>query len=275
MRPAPNVENARKFAKHVDLATLSDNRLFRHFLHKSDEGGRLAYKFVGEDARPHLLQRMAFPERDKGYLDVGTLDRSEYTKAFDKLCQEEYLSHEALLDLTEQAYEFAQTPESDPNWRLVLEMCKTHVCRRLHDGGASRHASEYSKSKAIDFILRKQFETDVKTLNDHVWVPMFYHAEGAVPVGEQDIELIQACIFHGRMVIAACDLEAEARFTKMKEMKTSSLGGKWRYGEPLEGVRAFLGHALEFEYKLRRGAFGDFTKQYEAKRQCMGPFPKF
>ena len=61
----------------------------------------------------------------------------------------------------------------------------------------------------------------------------------------------------------------------MKEMKTSSLGGKWRHGEPLEGVRAFLVHALEFEYKLRRGAFDAFTQKYEGRRQNMGPIPKF
>jgi hypothetical protein len=274
MRPAANVEKAKKFASHVDLVTMSDRRLFNYFLHKGDEGAKLYLKFVGESARPHLLERMAFPEKDTGSLDIGSLDRSDHSRAFDKLCQDR-LTHEALLGLTEQAYDFVGEPESDPNWRLVLEMCKTHVYRRLHDGGAGRHALEYSKAKAIDFILRKQFETDIKTLNDYLHVPMFYHDQGVVPVDEQDIELIRACIFHGRMVVAACDLETEASFTKMKEMKTSSLGGKWRYGEPLERVRAFLAHALEFEYKLRRGVFDDFTQQYEGTRQHLGPLPKF
>ncbi len=276
MRPAANVEKARQFARHVDLDTLSDKRLFEYFLHKADENRRLPYKFIGEDSRPHLLARMAFPEKDRGYRNIDTLDRSEHVEAFQKLCQEN-LTHEALLELTEQAYAFVNQDESgvDANWRLVLELCKTHVYRRLHDGGAGRFASEYSKAKAIDFILRRQFETDIKTLNDHLYLPMFYHSQGVVPVSEQDIELMKACIFLGRTVIAACDLEREARFSKMREMKTQSLGGKWCYGEPLEGVRAYLGHALEFEYKLRRGAFDDFTKQYEGERHGIGPAPKF
>jgi hypothetical protein len=274
MRPAPNVEKVRKFARQVDLVTMSDRRLFDYFLHKGDEGGRLYTKFVGEAAQPHLIQRMAFPEKGGRYVEVGDLDRSEHVRAFAKVCQDT-LTHEALLGLTERAYDFASRPQDDPNWRLVLEVCKTHVYRRLTDGGAHRYASEYAKARAIDFILRKQFETDIKTLNDHLHVPMFYHDQGAVPVGEQDIDLMRACVFHGRMVIAACDLETEASFTKMKEMKTPSLGGKWCHGEPLEKVRAFLAHALEFEYKLRRGAFDDFTQRCEARRTYMGPVPKF
>lgn len=274
MRPAPNVEKARKFASQVDLVTMCDRRLFDYFLHKGDEGGKLYPKFVGEAARPHLVQRMAFPETARGHLEVGDLDRSAHAWAFDALCQDA-LTHDALLRLTERAYDFAGPRQDDPNWRLVLEMCKTLVHRRLQCGSAGRHAWEYSKASAIDFILRKQFETDIKTLNNYLHVPMFYHDQGNVPVSEQDIELIQACIFHGRMVIAGCDLQTEASFTTMKEMKAPSLGGKWCHGEPLDTVRAFLVHALEFEYKLRRGAFDIFTQKGEGRRQYMGPQPKF
>lgn len=274
MRNVPNVEKAKKLARHVDLVTISDKRLFDYFLKKEDKETKLYCKFVGEDARPHLLERMEFPESGRHYRGIDVLDPSQHNVALNQIWQD-HLTNEALLDLTERAYDFTHGTANDENWWLVLEMCKTHVDRRLQDGGAGRHASEYSKAKAIDYILRKQFETDIETINLHVCTPIFYHDRGVVPLEEADILQIRECIFHGRMVVAACDLETEARFTKMKDMKTSSLGGKWRYGEPLEGVRAFLGHALDFEYKLRRGAFNTFVQKYTGTRRYMGPPPKF
>jgi hypothetical protein len=278
MSNAPNIEKARKEADRADFVTMSDKAMFAYYIDRNSKSTQLKRRFVGEMARPHLLERMEggptgpWCKRDSSN---PIRDRSQHEKARTALILEQ-LTHEGLMDLYDIAVGFASGPPRDEKWFAISEICKTHIYRRLNEGSADRYSKEYSKAKAIDYILDKQFCTSIRALIDYIHLPVFSHEKGEFPLKTKVALDIKARILCGRTVLAACGLEKEADYRKMKEMEPSSRGGGWDYGEPLQGVRAFLGHAIDFEYKLRAGFFDKFTPNDDPDREKRYvPPPKF
>jgi hypothetical protein len=278
MSSTPNIEKAKKEAARRDFVTMSDEDILNYYVKRKNQDTPKLGKFIGDLGRPHLLKRMEGAPVSPNYRrgsSIGSLERPQHAIAQGRLLSES-LTPEGLLDLLDQSYDFAFGAPADDKWQVVWEICKARIYRRLKEGGAHRYSAEYSMARAIDYLLDKQFQTDMKTLNNHVWEPIFYHERGIVPVTTKVALDIKARILCGRTVIAACDLEAEADFRKLKDMEPSSQGGRWDYGDPLTWVRAFLGHAIDFEYKLRNGFFDRFKPNGDPDRQtCYTPPPRF
>ncbi|CAL4868182.1 hypothetical protein MMA231_02457 [Asticcacaulis sp. MM231] len=278
MRNAPNIEKARKEAARRDFMTMSDEDMLNYYVKRKDQNTQLERKFVGELARPHLVKRMEGAPVSPNYRrdsSVGVLERCKHAEARGTLLSES-LTPEGLMDLLDQSYDFAFGTPVDDKWLVVWEICKARIYRRLKEGGAHRYSAEYSIARAIDYLLAKQFQTDIKTLNNYIWEPVFYHERGIMRLSTKTALDMKARILCGRTVIAACDLEAEANFRKRKDMEPSSQGGSWDYGDALTWVRAFLGHAIDFESKLRNRFFDKFEPNGDPDWQrCYTPPPKF
>ncbi|ESQ76557.1 hypothetical protein [Asticcacaulis sp. YBE204] len=256
-KPTPE-EKARLRAKGMVHQGLSDEKLFKLYIGTDEKVTPLQRRYNVQEARAMLLLRLSAPSRLQPRHRDDLWEAHEHEGAL-KVATNGWLNDANLFDLLELAQVFAAGEDYASQWCLIVELCKTLVLRRLLAATAERNSLEYSRAQAIEFILQREFQTDIQTLNHYIWEPINAHEWGVEALDNDEIKAIQARIFHGRMVVAACDLAEEAGYTKLKHIKPVDEGGRWSYGDALTWVRAFLGNALEFEYKLRRGVFTTFT----------------